>query len=157
MTECERLKSSQRWRSDDGTVLNKCRKLTAMFNLIEMFFAEIWSCCWRNLRSGDDGGTFLPLFTCSRWNTCRLYMYSFTCFCYKWCVNFSFGSWGDNIFLFHLFGIHVLSELSFPLLPLLSSRMHIDSEISLSLVRGTSETLFFGIKPYFISFHFSGF
>ena len=82
---------------------------------------------------------------------------SFTCFFYKWCIEFSFGSWGIKLYLFHLFGIHVLSEFSFTLIPLLSSRMHIDSEISLSLVWGTSETLFFEISPYFIIFHFSGF
>ena len=56
---------------------------------------------------------------------------SFTCFCYKWCVKFSFGSRDIKLYLFNLFGIHVLSEFSFSLIPLLSSRMHIDSEISL--------------------------
>ena len=58
--------------------------------------------------------------------------------------------------MFHLFGIHVLSKFSIPLFTLLSSRMHIDSEISLSLVRGTSETLFFELKPYFIFFPLFG-
>jgi hypothetical protein len=56
---------------------------------------------------------------------------SFTCFCYKWCFKYSFGSMGIKLYLFHLFGIHVLSEFSFPLFPLLSSRGHIGSEISL--------------------------
>ncbi len=61
------------------------------------------------------------------------------------------------MYLFHLFGIHVLSELSFPLFPIISSRMHIDPEIYVSLVRGTSETLFFEIRAYYIFFHCSGF
>ena len=43
----------------------------------------------------------------------------------------------------------MLSEFSFPLFPLISSRMHIDSEISRSFVRGTSETLFFEIRSDF--------
>ena len=41
MIQCERLKSSQRWRSDDGTVLNKCQKpIAVMLNLIEMFLPK---------------------------------------------------------------------------------------------------------------------
>ena len=48
----------------------------------------------------------------------------------------------------------MLSEMSFPLFPFISSRRHIDPEISVSLVRGTSETLFFEIRSYFISFPF---
>ncbi len=67
-------------------------------------------------------------------------------------VEISFGSRGNKLYLFRLFGIHVLSELSFPLSPFISSRMHVDPEICVSLVRGTSETLFFEIRPYFINF-----
>jgi hypothetical protein len=43
----------------------------------------------------------------------------------------------------------MLSEYSFSLFPLISSRMHIDPEISVLLVRGTSEIFFFEISPYF--------
>jgi hypothetical protein len=46
----------------------------------------------------------------------------------------------------------VLSEFSFPLFPLITSRMHIDPEIFVSLVRGTSEIFFFEIRPYLIFF-----
>ena len=71
-----------------------------------------------------------------------------TCIPNKWRHN--------NLYLFHLFGIHVLSEFSFPLFPLTSSRMHIDPEIFVSLVPGTSETSFFEIRPYFIIFSLFG-
>ncbi len=56
-------------------------------------------------------------------------------------VEISFGSWGNKLYLFHLFGIHVLSELSFPPFPInISSRMHIYPEISVSLVWKTNLT-----------------
>ena len=74
-----------------------------------------------------------------------------------WCVNASFGSWGNKLYLFHMFGIHVLSELSFPLFPLISSRMKYLSEISFSLVRGTSLKLLFEIRPYLKFFYSQGF
>ena len=39
--QCERLKSSQRWRSNDIMVLNKCQKpIAVMLNLIEMFLPK---------------------------------------------------------------------------------------------------------------------
>jgi hypothetical protein len=60
------------------------------------------------------------------------------------------------LYLFHLFGIHELSELFFPLFPLISSWMHTDPEISVSLVPRTSEKLFFEIRPYFIIFPLFG-
>jgi hypothetical protein len=60
---------------------------------------------------------------------------------------------GLKLFLFHLVGIHVFSEFSFPLIPLISSQMHIASEITVSLVRETSDKLFFERLPYYVFFH----
>ena len=142
MIQCERLKSSQRWRSDDGTVLNKCQKpIAVMLNLIEMFLPKSGLIVDVTCGTGTTAVRSNLPFSLFR------DIFSFTCFCYKCCFKYSFGSRGITLYLFHLFGIHVLSEFSFPLFPLLSSRRHIDSKISLSLVRGTCETLFFEISP----------
>jgi hypothetical protein len=74
-----------------------------------------WIPCRRRcLRDGDVDGTVLPFFTCSRWNTCRSYMYSFTCFCYKWCVKFSFGSWGNKFNCFTCSGYMCYRNFLFP-------------------------------------------
>ncbi len=59
--------------------------------------------------------------------------------------------------MFHLFGIHVLSELCY----FLYSHVFLLGCILIpkylfSLVRGTSETLFFEISPYFIIFSLFG-
>ncbi len=79
---------------------------------------------------------------------------SFTCFCYKWCVKFFFGSWGIKVYLFHLLGIHVLSEFFYPLIPLLSSRMHIDSEIYYFTCSGNKWNIILRNKPLFYIFPF---
>ncbi len=60
--------------------------------------------------------------------------------------------WGNKFYLFHLFGIHVLSELSFHTNPLFSFRMHIDSEISLFACSGY-KWFFLINKSLIYSFH----
>ncbi len=66
----------------------------------------------------------------------------------------SFGPWGIKLFLFHLFGIDVLPQFSFPLIPLLSSWMHIASEISLDFFgEQVKHYCFSEISPYFIFFY----
>ena len=56
------------------------------------------------------------------------------------------------MYLFHLFGKHVLSELSFHTNPLFSFRMHIDSEISLFACSGYM-WIFLRNKSLIYSFH----
>ena len=61
-------------------------------------------------------------------------------------------SCGYRFYLFHMFGIHVLSELSFHTNPLFSFRLHIDSEISLFACSGY-KWFFLRKKSLIYSFH----
>ena len=76
MIQCERLKSSQRWRSDDGTVLNKCQKpIAVMLNLIEMFLPKSGLIVGVTCGTGTTAvRSNLPFFTFSRYILFHLFL-----------------------------------------------------------------------------------
>ncbi len=146
-----------------------------MFHLFEIHVLSEWSfptIKTFSFRMHIDSG--ISLFTCSRNSWISFRNKSLISFFLVWIlkfkkktlslvyaksdyfVNTSFGSWGYKLYLFHLFGILVLSELSFPLFPLISPRMHCDHEISVLLVREISYILFFEIKSHLIIFPLFG-